>query len=121
MLLGSIVELALVVNVWMSHLRGLDSRRAILTIAGCSTGCLNCGNAKGLSLVVGYRTVGRKTNSATTSQIQIQCFELAHPNIHPTNKLLGNVKGPVLQIQRCRIYMTQDNRLFKISPHGVPV
>ena len=48
-------------------------------------------------------------NNSTTTQAQIQGFELAHTNIHPIYKLLKCVKGPVLQIQSCRIFMTQGN------------
>ena len=60
------------------------------------------------------------TNSATT-QVQIQGFELAHPNIYPTYELLELVKGPVLQIQSCRISMAHGNdRLSKMSPSEVP-
>ena len=48
------------------------------------------------------------TNSATT-QALIQGFVLAHPNIYPIYELLACVKGLVLQIQSCRISMTQGN------------
>ena len=45
------------------------------------------------------------TNSVTT-QTQIQGFELAYPNIYFICELLEYVKGPVLQIQSCRITTT---------------
>ena len=47
--------------------------------------------------------------SLANTQVQIQGFELAHPNIYPTYELLELVKGPVLQTQSCRISMTQGN------------
>ena len=69
----------------------------------------------------GCRRAGRLTNSATT-QAQIQGFELAHPNIYPIYELLECMKGPVLQIQSCRISMTQgNNRISKRSPSEDPV
>lgn len=46
------------------------------------------------------------TNSATT-QAQIQGFELARPNIYLRHELLECMKEPILQIQSCRITMTQ--------------
>lgn len=38
-----------------------------------------------------------------------QGFELANLNIYPIYYLLEQVKGLLLQIQVCRISMTQDN------------
>jgi hypothetical protein len=56
------------------------------------------------------------TESATT-QAQIQGFGLAHPSIYPIYDQLEHVKGWVLQIQSCRISMTQDNnRISDRSP-----
>ena len=61
------------------------------------------------------------TNS-TTTQTQIQHFELFHPNIYSIYELLEHVKGPVLQIQSCRISMTQgNNRISERSPNKDPV
>ena len=54
----------------------------------------------------GHGRAGRLTNSATT-QAQIQGFELAHPNIYPTYKLLECVKGLDPQKQGCSISRTQ--------------
>lgn len=48
------------------------------------------------------------TNSATI-QIQIQDFELAHPNIYPIYELLEHAKEQLLQIQSCRVSMAQSN------------
>jgi hypothetical protein len=56
------------------------------------------------------------TNS-TTTQTQIQHFELFHPNIYSIYELLEHVKGPVLQTQSCRISKTQGSeRMSKKSP-----
>ena len=61
------------------------------------------------------------TNSATTLA-STQGFELAYPNICPIYELLKHVKGPLLQIQSCRISMTQGNsRISKRSPSEDPV
>ena len=38
-----------------------------------------------------------------TTQVQIQGFEMAHPNIYPIYELIQCLKGPVLQTQSCRI------------------
>lgn len=60
-----------------------------------------------------YRKVGDLTNSVIT-QVQIQGFELVHPNIQ---ELLEHVNGQVPQNQICRISMTQSNNgLSKRSP-----
>jgi hypothetical protein len=67
----------------------------------------------------GHGRAGKLTNSATT-QVLIQAFELAHPNIYPISELLEHVKGLVLQIQSCRVSMTQDNRISKRSPRENP-
>ncbi|KAL6040919.1 hypothetical protein STEG23_037895 [Scotinomys teguina] len=64
---------------------------------------------------------GWLTNSATT-QVQNLGYELAHHNIYLICDLLEHVKGLVLQIQSCSIYMTQgDNRISKRSPSDSPV
>ena len=56
------------------------------------------------------------TNSATT-QAQIQSFEL-----EPIYELLVYVKKVVLQIQSCRISMTQgNNRISERSPSEIAV
>ena len=69
----------------------------------------------------GHGRAGKLTNSATT-QVLIQAFELAHPNIYPISELLEHVKGLVLQIQSCRISMTQgNNRTSERSPSEDPV
>ena len=56
----------------------------------------------------GCRRAGRLTSSAIT-QAQIQGFKMVHPNIYPTDELPEYMKEPVLQIQSCRISMTQSN------------
>ena len=45
----------------------------------------------------------------TTTQAQIQGFELTHPNIYPTYECWSMRRGQILQNQSCRISMTQDN------------
>lgn len=56
------------------------------------------------------------TNS-TTTQTQIQGFELAHSNIYPIPELLESVNDPVLCNQNCRISATQRNkRILVRSP-----
>ena len=54
------------------------------------------------------RAVG--LTSSNTSQAQIWGFELAHSNIYSIYELLALVKGRVLQIQGCRISMTQGKQ-----------
>lgn len=50
-------------------------------------------------------------------QGQIQGFELAHPIIDLIYDLLELVKGPVLQIRSCRIFVTQgNNRISERRP-----
>ena len=62
----------------------------------------------------------RLTSSATT-QAQTQGSELAYHYLDPIYELLELVKGPVLQIQSCRISMAHGNdRLSKMSPSEVP-
>lgn len=66
------------------------------------------------------RVTGRAgwlTNSATT-QAQIQGLELTHPNIYLRHELLECVKEPILQIQSCRITMTQGTTEYL---KGIPV
>ena len=45
----------------------------------------------------------------TSTQAQIQGFELTHPNIYPTYECWSMRRGQILQNQSCRISMTQDN------------
>ena len=54
-------------------------------------------------------------------EAQIQGFELAYPNIYPIYELLEHTKGPVMQIQSCKIFMVQDNRISERSLREVPV
>ena len=54
------------------------------------------------------RRAVRLTYSAHT-QAQIWGFELSHSNIYPVDELLECLKEQVLQIQSCRISMTQGN------------
>lgn len=55
--------------------------------------------------------------NSTTILVQIQGYELVHPNMQPINKVLECVKGTVLLIQYCKISMILDsNRIFKKSP-----
>ena len=52
---------------------------------------------------------------------QIQGLDLAHPKIHIICELLEPVKGSILQIQSCRISMTQDNdKITGRSPGEAP-
>jgi hypothetical protein len=68
-----------------------------------------------LALVVWAQESWQTDNPAT--QLQIQGFELAHLNIYSIYELLDFVKGLALQIQSCRISMTQgNNRISKRSP-----
>jgi hypothetical protein len=47
---------------------------------------------------------------------------LAQPNNYPISELWEHFKGPVLQNQNCRIFMTQDNsRISEGSPDEHPV
>ena len=57
---------------------------------------------------VAHWRAGRLTSLATL-KAQIQGFELVHPNIYPIYDLLECVKGPVFQIQSCRISTTHGN------------
>ena len=53
-----------------------------------------------------------KLTSSTTTQVQIQGFEIAQPKIYIIYEHLGFIKGAVLLIQSCRISMTQgSNRI----------
>ena len=55
-------------------------------------------------------------NNTATCQAQNQGSELSHPNIYLTYELLAQ-EGPVLQIQSCKISMTQgNNRIPERSP-----
>lgn len=64
---------------------------------------------------------GRSIISATT-QAQVQCFELARPTIYPICELLKHGKGLLLQIQGCRVSMTQgNNRISERCPDEDPV
>lgn len=64
----------------------------------------------------GHRRVGGLTNPLSY-EVQIQGFELAHPNIYPTYELLERMKGQVLQNQSCRMSMTQSKN--RLSQRGV--
>jgi hypothetical protein len=47
---------------------------------------------------------------------------LVHPNIHLIYELLEHMKGPILQIQSCRISMAQgNNQITERSPGDDPV
>jgi hypothetical protein len=61
-----------------------------------------------VSLHLTCQPAAQLTDSATP-QAQSQGFEVAHPNIYPIYELLEHVKKPVLQIQSCRLSMTQGN------------
>lgn len=50
-----------------------------------------------------------RADQLSYTQLQIQGFEWAHPNIYPNYKLLEYMKGLVQQIQSCRIFVTQGN------------
>ena len=68
-----------------------------------STFCysVNTGTSLGLLLdILCVRASGLTISG--TFQNQIHSFELAQPNIYPTDELLQCVKGPVLQIQNYR-------------------
>jgi hypothetical protein len=49
------------------------------------------------------------------TKVQIQGSKVAHPNIYPIYELLEFVKGPVLQIQVCRIFTTQGDNIWEES------
>jgi hypothetical protein len=55
--------------------------------------------------------------SSDTSQAKTQGFELTHPNIYPTDELLGYMKGPVLHIQKYNdLYDTGQQQDIQDSP-----
>lgn len=57
-----------------------------------------------------------------TTQVQIQDFDLAHPNIYRIYELLECMKGLILQIQSCRFSMTPgNNSISDRSPSEDPV
>ena len=59
---------------------------------------------------------------SSTTQDQIQGFELGHSNIYPICELLEPVKGQVLQIQSYGVSMTQGNHsVMERSPGEDPV
>ena len=53
-------------------------------------------------------------------EAQTQGVKLAHPNIYPIYELPECVKGLVLQIQSCRISMTQGNNRTSIREESIP-
>lgn len=66
-----------------------------------------------------HRRMAGLAHSATT-QAQIQDSELAHTNILLVYDLLQLVKGSVLQIQICRISMTQGkNKITERRPVSI--
>ena len=68
------------------------------------------------SWLCGFWRAGRVTNSAPT-QARIQGFELAHLKIYPIYELLEHVKGLILQIQSCGVFVTLgNNRTSEKSP-----
>lgn len=71
---------------------------------------------------MGCRVQGRGMINLATSQVQIECFEWAYPNINPICDLLEFVKGLVLQIQSYRISINQgNNRITGSKPYKVPL
>lgn len=80
-----------------------------------STFCysVNTGTSLGLLLdILCVRASGLTISG--TFQNQIHSFELAQPNIYPTDELLQCVKGPVLQIQNYRHDRVITNDFFSI-------
>jgi len=57
---------------------------------------------------------GRLINSAFT-QVQIQGFEFAHPNIYPIYELLEHAKGLVLKVQS-RLHNTGQQQESQAKP-----
>jgi len=60
-------------------------------------------------------------SSTTQDQTDAGLYELAHPNLNPTYKLLELVKGPRLQTGSCRISMAHNLRISKRGPSDHPV
>ena len=56
-----------------------------------------------------------QTNQLSYNPGPIQNYELTYPSIHPIYELLEHEKWLILQIQSCRISMTQGNRIAKRS------
>lgn len=104
--LGSIVELALVAKAWARWPEGVRERELAQLLSGCTLVELAKAGLEISPWLCDCGRAGRLTNSAIT-QTQIQGFELAHPNIYLRQELLECMKGPILQIQSCRITMAQ--------------
>jgi hypothetical protein len=69
-----------------------------------------------LTLVIGAPESAGRLNNLATTQAHIQGFKLTHTNIYSVCELLELVKGPVLQNQSCRIFMTWCNgRITEMS------
>ena len=67
------------------------------------------------------RRAGEQASRFSTSQAQIQGFELALPNIYPMHKLLDCMKEPILHMKNYRIFMAQgSNRMSERSPREDP-
>lgn len=118
--LGSTIELALLSWTWVSQPQH-ESKRA---------GSAPCWRQHWMSQLGEFwrsitsdlvsRAVG--LNKSVTTHTQFQGFELAHPNISPIDELLELMEGPDLQIQSCRITMTQGSkRISERSPSEVLV
>lgn len=86
-----------------------------LSLAGFSTGEAGRDSSGELSLagVVGFRRTDGLTNS-TTTQTQVQSFELSHPNVYPIYELPKHVHGLVLEIQAAGFQ--GSNRMLERSP-----
>lgn len=92
-------------------------------VGGCSN-ILSCWGRAGQESLIQWCGFGRadRLTRSDNSQALIQGFGMAHPSIHPTDKLLEDVKGLVLQIQNSRISMIQgNNSIFERSPRKVSI
>jgi hypothetical protein len=99
--------------MWASQLRVQRVGNLALIFACYIIELSRWGSAVDLALVVVCERAGGLTNSAVT-QMQIQGCELADLNIYLIYKLLEVMKGPLLQIQSCRISMTQRSGEYPI-------
>jgi hypothetical protein len=116
--LDSTVELALVAKAWLSWPQRHESRRA--NPAPCRLWLAGAVLERS-PWWCGHRGDSKLTNSAT-SQALVQVFELVHPKLYPIYDLLEWMKGLSLQIQSCRISMTQShNKTPERRPDEDPV
>lgn len=104
----STVELYLLAKSWVNLLQGHKWESCCSPSSAAALGEVTGAGLKSSFWWCGYCRASKLTNSATT-QVQIQGFELTHPNSCSIYELLECVKGLALQIQSCQISITQDN------------